>query len=362
MAHIIEPTRRQFLASSAAVFGGAAIASVAGCSSSGGSGGAAKNVVYAGFGGTYDQNVKKYMFTPFTKQTGITVTMTADAPDPIAPIQAQVNSGHPEWDFMILNTATLAESIRDNLVQKVDYSKIPNAKNLAVSGYRNPYGPSLWVFSSNICWNTNAVKQPLNGWADFWNLKDFPGKRCLPNNDPLKTLSAALLADGVEPAKLFPLDVDRALASLDRIRSSTVFLDINTETNQLAQQDIVIALQNITRIKLAIKDKIPLAYNWKQYLCDVSTYGLLRGAAHADNFYSLTNFVLSDAVQSIQPSEFGYTPATTTAIAKVPASLASGLPASAVTGPEAIHLSAFAVDWAAEGEQATTAFTNWLQS
>lgn len=361
MAHIIEPTRRSFLASSA-ILGGATIAALAGCSSGGGKSSGSKNLVYAGFGGTYDQNVKKYIFTPFTKQTGITVTMTADAPDPIGPIQAQVNSGHPEWDFMILNTATLAESIRDNLVQKVDYSKIPNASNLAVPGYRSPYGPALWVFSSNICWNTNAVKQPLNGWADFWNLKDFPGKRCLPNNDPLKTLSAALLADGVAPADLFPLNVDRALTSLDRIKSSTVFLDINTETNQLAQQDVVIALQNVTRIELAIKDKIPLAYNWKQYLCDVSTYSLLRGAADADNYYSLVNFVLTNPIQLLQPTEFGYTPATSTALAKVPASLSNNLPASAITGPEAIHLSNFAVDWAAEGEAATTAFTNWLQS
>ncbi len=361
MAHITEPTRRQFLAASSAVLGGAAIASAAGCSNNGTSS-TAKDLVYAGFGGTYDQNVKKYIFTPFTKKTGVTVTMTADAPDPIAPIQAQVNSGHPEWDFMILNTATLAESIRDNLLQKVDYSKIPNAKYLAVSGYRNPYGPSLWVFSSNICWNTKAVKQPLGGWADFWDLKKFPGKRCLPNDDPLKTLSAALLANGVAPANLFPLNIDRALSSLDRIKSSTVFLDINTETNQLAQQDIVIALQNVTRIKLAIKDNIPLAYNWNQYLCDVSTYGLLRGAAHADNYYLLTNFVLSDQAQSIQPTEFGYTPATTTAISGVPATLANDLPASAVTGPQAVHLSAFAVDWASEGEAATKAFTSWLQS
>ena len=61
-------------------------------------------------------------------------------------------------------------------------------------------------------------KKPLS-WADFWNVKDFPGKRALPDYASY-ALPLALLADGVKPENLYPLDVDRAFASLQKIKGS----------------------------------------------------------------------------------------------------------------------------------------------
>ena len=53
--------------------------------------------------------------------------------------------------------------------------------------------------------------------ADFWNVKDFPGKRSLPNF-PAYMLPAALMADGVTADKLYPIDLDRAFKRLDKIK------------------------------------------------------------------------------------------------------------------------------------------------
>src|SRR6185312_6927631 len=57
---------------------------------------------------------------------------------------------------------------------------------------------------------------PPRNWADFWNVRKFPGARSLALH-PSEMLEIALLADGVEPARLYPLDVPRALRSLSRI-------------------------------------------------------------------------------------------------------------------------------------------------
>ena len=48
-------------------------------------------------------------------------------------------------------------------------------------------------------------------------MKAFPGPRSLENS-PKGNLEFALLADGVAPDKLYPLDVDRAFKKLDQIK------------------------------------------------------------------------------------------------------------------------------------------------
>ena len=66
-------------------------------------------------------------------------------------------------------------------------------------------------------------------WADLFDLKQFPGKRTLADN-PVSSLEIALLADGVAPDKLYPLDADRALKKLDTIKPDTIFWSTNSQS------------------------------------------------------------------------------------------------------------------------------------
>lgn len=71
----------------------------------------------------------------------------------------------------------------------------------------------------------NLEKFPANrprptNWAEFWDVNRFPGVRTLvsghlPGEGPWEE---ALLADGVAADTIYPLDIDRAIASLDRIK------------------------------------------------------------------------------------------------------------------------------------------------
>src|SRR5258705_369542 len=67
-------------------------------------------------------------------------------------------------------------------------------------------GISYCALGTNLCYRRD--KFPNGGpqsWADFWDVKKFPGTRSLYNNAP-RTLAFALLADGVAPDKLYPMD------------------------------------------------------------------------------------------------------------------------------------------------------------
>lgn len=61
------------------------------------------------------------------------------------------------------------------------------------------------------------------GWADFWNTKKFPGDRALGGAGPgTPELEFALMAAGVPPDRLYPIDIEKAFASYNKIRSSVV--------------------------------------------------------------------------------------------------------------------------------------------
>ncbi len=75
------------------------------------------------------------------------------------------------------------------------------------------------VVATCVAWNTKNVKpaQVPHTWAELWDLKRFSGQRGMWKQ-PYQVMEIALMADGVPLDKLYPLDVDRALKSLDRIK------------------------------------------------------------------------------------------------------------------------------------------------
>jgi putative spermidine/putrescine transport system substrate-binding protein len=64
---------------------------------------------------------------------------------------------------------------------------------------------------------TFSGTQPVT-WADFFDTKKFPGKRAWPAEYFTGgTMEAALLADGVSPDEIYPIDYERATAKIASI-------------------------------------------------------------------------------------------------------------------------------------------------
>src|SRR5688500_185074 len=88
--------RRRFLS----VTGGAAAVSAIGLPFVPTKARAARELVFAGFGGAYQTGQQKALFEPFEKETGIKIVQTTGVD--LAKLRAQVQSGNVEWDFVSL--------------------------------------------------------------------------------------------------------------------------------------------------------------------------------------------------------------------------------------------------------------------
>jgi putative spermidine/putrescine transport system substrate-binding protein len=112
----------------------------------------------------------------------------------------------------------------DCCLSDIDYSKLTPAAQKTVASLPKQAvrkkGIALQDIGIVMAWNDERFpKTKPQTWADFWDVKKFPGKRCMPQFSRF-VYEAALMADGVPVDKLYPIDADRALKKIAQIKPS----------------------------------------------------------------------------------------------------------------------------------------------
>ncbi len=157
-----------------------------------------------------------------------------DGPTDLAKIQAQVESGQVTWD-VVDGPDSWAITYCDTLFERIDYS-IVDTSQMTPGATPADCGVPAIVSANVLAYNTEKYgSTPPTTWADFFDTQKFPGKRGIYSGNPSVTLEVALLADGVAPEDLYPLDVDRALRKLDTIKDDIVWWDGGAQVQQMME-------------------------------------------------------------------------------------------------------------------------------
>lgn len=192
----------------------------------------AKTIYVNTWGGSWTAAEDAAYFKPFTQATGIQVRTVA--PVSFAKLKAQVQTGQYEWDVSGLGIVEYSQAVHENLLEPVDFSVVD--RTAIPSANLKPHGISSVTLSTCLVYRKD--KFPNGGpqsWADFWDVKKFPGTRCLYDRS-FTSLAFALLADGVPADKLYPLDLDRAFKKLDQIKPHIkVWWSQGAQSQQLIQ-------------------------------------------------------------------------------------------------------------------------------
>ncbi|HEV2550249.1 MAG TPA: ABC transporter substrate-binding protein [Stellaceae bacterium] len=257
--------RRQFLA----VSGSAAALGLLGAGDPGfaESKYAGQKVVFASWGGAYQDAQKVSFCEAFAEKTGASVVQ--DGPVSYSKLRVMIEGGAPTWDVVDVTIDFLYSAVKDKLFEKIDTS-IVNV-NRVEKKFQHEYGVGNIVWSYNIGYNT-AVFSPgkhPQSWAEFFDLKRFPGRRSLRDRvNPM--LEIALLADGVKIENLYPLDVDRAFKKLDTIKKDAVFWTTNSQSQQLLiDGEAGVGIINNGRIYDAVKKGSKLGIEWNENMQSV---------------------------------------------------------------------------------------------
>jgi putative spermidine/putrescine transport system substrate-binding protein len=154
------------------------------------------------------------------------------------------------------------------------------------------------------------------------------GRRVL-ESDPYYTLEFALLADGVKPANLYPLDVDRAFKVIDRIKDQVVGFKGGSDTQALIQQgEVDMAFIPNGRVNQAIKAGANWAYGWDGAVSDTEYWVVMKGAPHAQEAMKFINFAVQPKQQAELTQQMPYGPTNVDALKLLDPAVAKDLPSS----------------------------------
>jgi putative spermidine/putrescine transport system substrate-binding protein len=265
-----------------------------------------KTVVFASWGGAYQDAEKQAYCEPFAAATGATVVQ--DGPMNAAKFRAMIESGAPDWDVADVTIDFLYAGIGDKLFEKIDKNLVHTDR--ISPQFVNDYGIGCIVWSYNLGYSTKAFTagaQPQT-WADLFDLKRFPGKRTL-NDNVVASLEVALLADGVTSDKLYPLDVDRALKKLDTIKSETIFWSTNSQSQQLfVDGEVALGLILNGRAYDAAKKGAPIAISWQQNIQSVDYLVVPAGSRNKDAAMLLIDTMTDPGNQAKLANKIAYAP------------------------------------------------------
>jgi putative spermidine/putrescine transport system substrate-binding protein len=193
----------------------------------------ARQVVLANWGGDSIRHFQTIFGEPFTRETGTRVVIDGSGPA-AGRIRAMVEARRVTWDVCDSSVANSVILGRQNLVQKMDYGRVDRAAVFPEFTYE--YCVAAYLFSNVLTWDTSKFGgRAPQSWADFWNVRDFPGRRTM-RRDLQGAFEIALLADGVPMNQLYPLDERRAMAKLREIKPHTIFWSSAADSQTLLRE------------------------------------------------------------------------------------------------------------------------------
>ncbi|WP_137929118.1 ABC transporter substrate-binding protein [Mesorhizobium comanense] len=264
----------------------------------------ARDLVIVSNGGTFQEAQSNAIFKPFTAKTGIKVVEdTWD--NGIGVIRTKVEGGDSGWDIVNAESEELEIACQEGLILPLDIDKLGGKDNY-VPGAVHKCGIGAAIYNHVLAYDKTRVSA-VPTWADFFDLKKYPGKRAL-RASPKTNLEFALIADGVPLADVYkvlstPEGVDRAFAKLDTIKSSLVFWTAGGQPMQLlASGEVVMTSSFNGRVTNAInKEHKPFGIVWDKSLQTADSWVILKTSPNVDKAYELLKFAGEAEPQSHLP-------------------------------------------------------------
>ena len=282
-------------------------------------------IVVCNWGGAAIEAFQKAYGEPFTKKAGIKVAIDGAGPA-IGAIRAMVESGKVIWDTTdggMIDSLTLGKS---KLVEPIDYTIVD--KTQVPEKFAGEFGVANYVYANVLAYDAEATKGVApTGWADFFDQAKFPGKRTMCKWIQGQ-LEFVLLADGVAPADLYPLDVDRAFKKLKPMLKDIIFWEGGAQTQQLLREGEVV-MGNIwhTRANLLNKEAPDkFKWIWEQNVLSASAWSVPKGNPAGKKVFEFINSTLDPAGQIVLLQLMGNGPSN-------PAALPLMSPADAAVTP-----------------------------
>ncbi|RWJ02159.1 ABC transporter substrate-binding protein [Mesorhizobium sp.] len=322
-------TRRRFMQATSSAVAVGALSSVSSRVSAQSSG---QITAVLGGGDWGKANIEAYA-KPFEAETGIKVIPITDD-IPLGQLELMVKANNVTVDVAALAQGSGLLAAKKGILEKIDYS-IYEPKNLngIYDFAKQPFGIASLIYSYNMVYNTEVFPadkpRPLT-WAEFWDVEKFPGVRTLVTGQygSEGPWEEALLADGVPADQLYPMDIDRVFASLDKIKPHIrKWWGSGSEIQQMLHDKVIDIAQSYDgRALLLVDQGAPVEINRNQAKLQWDYWVVPKGSSNVQNAQKFIEFATRADRQAAFAQLFPEGPSNRNAFELIPDQVARKLP------------------------------------
>lgn len=320
----------------------------------------ARDLTVVSWGGAYQKAQRSAYFEPFKKSTGKTV-LEGEYNGEMAKMKAMVETKNVTWDVVQVEMPELMRGCEEGLFEPIDWNKL-GGKGIFVPAAVTECGVGTIVWSTVLAYDADKLNPGPKSWADFWDVKTFPGKRALRKSAKL-TMEFALLADGVAPGDVYKVlatkaGVERAFKKLDEIKPHIQWWEAGSQPPQwLASGDVVMSSAYNGRITAANKEGRNFKIAWDGQVYAVDSWVIIKGSPNKALAYDFIKFASQPGNQKNLSNAIPYGPTHVKAVEQVDPKVVPDLPTNPTNMKRAVATNV--QFWVEHGEDLDQRFNAW---
>lgn len=278
-------------------------------------------IIWADYGGATNEARQATYFDSFTAETGVDVVSTSQAEGVMFEM---LEGGVGDYDVMHVGLSDVY--LYKDSIQELD-ADVPRDDQL-------PEDVRDYGFGTFIIGHVQAYLPetfPDGGpqtWADFWDVEKYPGKRAWPGSAGMfgSIIEVALLADGVAPEDLYPLDLDRAFTKLEELRDHLVYYTEWPQVQQLLASGTVSVAYGPTGQFTSLKSSgVDVTISWDQAIVNTNLMVIPVEAPNKENIMALAAWIGDPERQGAFSTKTMYGPGQAAAFEFIPDAAAENI-------------------------------------
>lgn len=259
----------------------------------------------------WSEYVPQAVIDGFTAETGIKVNYETYASN--EEMLAKLLSGAQRYDLIQPSDYTTEALIKEGKLKEIDWSKVPNAKNLGPQYRGLPHDPQdkysvPWMTGTvGIVVNTEKVTEPITGYKDVFQEK-YKG-RIVVVDDPREIVTWALATLGKGPNDITPETLAQAKPILAQWLPLVQVYDSDSPKTALLNGDVDLGVvwSGEAATLYGENEKFAYVLPGEGAHMFVDTLAIPANAPNPDGAMAFMNYILRPEVSKLISDDFPYT-------------------------------------------------------
>ncbi len=319
----------------------------------------ARDLTVVGFGGATQEAMRETLFKPYETKSEAPL-LEESYTGGIAKVKAMVETGTTTWDVVQMDENEMILACDQGLLEAFDWKTLPNTQDI-IEPAKSDCGVGAFVWSKILAYDGDKTTG-VTSWADFWDVKKWPGKRGLRKQARM-TLEIALLADGVKPDELYKVlatkaGQDRAFAKLDELKPNIQWWESGAQPMEwLASGEVTMTSAYNGRVVAANQQGKHFRMSWTNQLYAMDFWSIPKGG-NREQAFDLVTYMTSPEPQKAFAEKMVYGVTNAKATASISAEIAPQLPTAEKNMSGALALST--PFWVDHEEELQQRFNRWV--